>query len=52
MRDLTNEGKIVKFQLLAISKVLHLALIKTVPIFTVELYLARRKTKTKTLYPM
>ena len=36
MRDLTIEEKIVIFKSLAISKVEHLALIKTVPIFTVE----------------
>ena len=32
MRDLTIEGKIVIFKSLAISKIVHLALIKTVPI--------------------
>ena len=37
MRDLlTIEGNIVIFKSLAISKVVHLVLIKTVPIFTVE----------------
>ena len=36
MRDLTIEGKIVIFKSLAIPKVEHLALIKSVPIFTVE----------------
>ena len=36
MRDLTIEGKILIFKSFAISKVVHLALIKTVPIFTVE----------------
>ena len=37
MRDLTIEVAIVIFKSLAISKIVHLALIKTVPIFTVEL---------------
>ena len=36
MRDLTHEGKIVIFKSLAISKIVHLALIKTAPIFTAE----------------
>ena len=36
MRDLTIEGKIVIFKSLAISKIVHLALIKTVPIFAVQ----------------
>ena len=36
MRDFTSEGKIVIYKSLAISKIAHLALIKTVPIFTVE----------------
>ena len=36
MRGLTIEGKIVIFKSLAISKIVHLGLIKTVPIFTVE----------------
>ena len=36
MRDLTIEGKILIFKTFAISKVMHLGLIKTVPIFTVE----------------
>ena len=35
-RDLTIEGKIVIFKSLPISKIVHLALIKTVPIFIVE----------------
>ena len=36
MRDLTIQGKIVIFKSLAISKIVHLALIKSVPIFTIE----------------
>ena len=36
MKDLTIEGKIIIFKSLAISKVVHLALINAVPIFTVE----------------
>ena len=36
MSDLTSEGKIVIFKALAISKVVHLALINTVSIFTVK----------------
>ena len=36
MRDLTIEGKILIFKSLAVSKVVHLALIKTLAIFTVE----------------
>ena len=60
MRDLTIEGKIIIFKSLAISKIVHLALIKTVPIFTVEqlkivkkkLYLEAKNTNNKTLYPM
>ena len=36
MKDLTIEGKTVIFKSLAISKILHLALIKTVSVFTVE----------------
>ena len=36
MRDLTIEGKIVIFKLFAISKIVHLALIKTVPTFGKE----------------
>ena len=60
MRGLTIEGKIVIFKPLAISKIVHLALIKTVPIFTAkqlniikkELYLARKSSKNKTVYPM
>ena len=36
MRDLTIEGKIVIFKSLAISKIVHLALIKTAPIFAVQ----------------
>ena len=47
MRDFTSEGKIVIYKSLAISEIAHLALIKTVPMFTVELYLARKKTKIK-----
>ena len=50
--DLIIEGKIVIFKSLATSKIVHLALIKTVTIFTVveliiieKLYLARKKTK-------
>ena len=36
MTALTIEGKIVIFKSLAISKIVQLALIKTVPIFTAE----------------
>ena len=36
MRDLAIEGKIVIVKSLVISKIMHLALIKTVPIFTAE----------------
>ena len=36
MRDLTIEWKIAIFKSLAISKIVHLALTKTVTIFTVE----------------
>ena len=36
MKDLTIEGKTVIFKSLAISKVLHLVLIKTVFVFAVE----------------
>ena len=36
MRDLTIEGKILIFKSLAVSKVVRLALIKTLAIFTVE----------------
>ena len=35
-RDLTIEGKIVIFKSLPISKIVHLALKKTVPFFIVE----------------
>ena len=55
MRDLTIERNMVIFKEIAISKIVHLILIKTAPIFTVEqliiikkeLYLARKKTKLK-----
>ena len=50
--DLIIEGKIVIFKSLATSKIVHLALIKTVTISTVveliiieKLYLARKKAK-------
>ena len=33
---LNNQGKILTFKSLTISKIVHLAVIKTVPIFTVE----------------
>ena len=36
MSDLTIERKIVIFKALAISKIVHLALMNTVPIFTVK----------------
>ena len=36
MSDLTIEGKIIIFKALAISKIVHLALINAVPIFTVK----------------
>ena len=36
MRGLTTEGKIVMFKSLAISKIVHLTLIKALPIFTIE----------------
>ena len=36
MRGLTIEGKIVMFKSLAISKIVHLTLIKALPIFTIE----------------
>ena len=42
MRDLTTEGKILIFKSLTISKVMHLALIKTVPIFTVKVEYYKR----------
>ena len=52
MSALIIEGKIVIFKSLATSKIVHLALIKTVTISTVveliiieKLYLARKKTK-------
>ena len=36
MRGLTTEGKIVMFKSLAISKIVHLTLIKALPIFSIE----------------
>ena len=50
MRDLTIEGEIVIFKSLAISKIVHLALIKMYIIKNLntmkkELYLARKKQK-------
>ena len=36
MRGLTTEGKIVMFKSLAISKIVHLTLIKALPIFTID----------------
>ena len=60
MTALTIEGKIVIFKSLAISKIVQLALIKTVPIFTAEqlnttkknFIWQGKKNKNKTLYPM
>ena len=60
MKDLTIEGKIIIFKSLAISKIVHLALINAVPIFTVEqlniikknFICHEKKTKNKTLYTM
>ena len=54
MRDLTIEWRIVIFKSLAISKIVHLALIKTETIFTVKqlniikkIYLPRKSQKQK-----
>ena len=47
MRDLRIKGKIVIFKSSALSKIVNLALIKTLPIFTVEQLNITIKTKNK-----
>ena len=59
MRDLKTVGKTVISKSFAVSKIVHLALINTVPIFTAEqlniikkeLYFLSKKIKNRTLYP-
>ena len=55
MRNLTIEGKVLVFKSLAVSKIVHLSLITTVPHAIInqlnnkkKLYMERKKSKNKT----
>ena len=51
MRDLSIEGKITIFKILAILKIVHLGLITSVPVFITEsLNITIKKIQNETLY--
>ena len=43
MRDLTLEGKVTIFKSLAISKIVHLALVINIPVSTIDLLIKIQK---------
>ena len=43
MRDLTLEGKVTIFKSLAISKIVHLALVTNIPVSTIDLLIKIQK---------